>query len=840
MHQLGHKLKCHDSDLLKRHVAGHDARGDHEEARRASTIRPGRVTKACEACAEVHLRCDEQKPCTRCRKKAITCIYNPSAPDPDNAARNVLGPVQGEGFTADTASVDPDTHDMRAEESMPPPPLQSFDAQQILSIDEPRENSHLGYPTNTDYTMVESTGLDHTYDIEGNMMHDFLQSIMGGGDSFLTTTQGQTSGTWTPRNVFDFGQDTNLELNDLDFGFLNDYNLQNPFAASVESPEATQSARGSVTSNPPSALGGESLQRTSTWKFRPVTQDSSSSEQNNLSLPAAEANKRILVERRMTAEPLSYNMRDRILAIMISSCRGNNIPRFVLCFPSLELLDSLLQFYLASKFAMFSGLIHLPTLRPSKLRPELVAAMIAAGASLTPDASLRKIGFAIQEALRVTVPELFEGNNTLIADLQCLQCMGICLGIGLWSGNSRKMELSESFLQPFMTMIRRRGWFLRSAYPSISPSAEDEGSVLEDKWLAWIDQECRKRLVFFYYLHAIRQSISLFTNPLVSYAEMGLPLPAGRDLWLASSANQWKASYLSRADACARLPSLADLLHDVDLLADPHALFNIRLSSEILLGAAWVLIWDYRQVCSIMRGQHTQWSTSSLVLTSRLAELTKLLDCIRISAPTDPQTTLFLELLLMHVHVPLEEVHLLAGAEGHEEARRVYPQLQEWAKTSAAREAVSHAAQLVAAARKVGQGCLRDFWAIAVYQAALTLWSYGVISNAAATDNTSAIGGPSPIAAKRKETVFVLDGDDRSGTQRFIALNRGQGAINGSMGDKAGQSTVPLSEPGAVMGLLIDLFRMNHKTLSSLPPLVSNLASLMEGLQAAVTGSPIR
>lgn len=305
---------------------------------------------------------------------------------------------------------------------------------------------------------------DPSFEPDGNAMHDFLQTIMNGGEKFLTSQSGQMAGTWTPRNVFDFGQDTNLELNDLDLSFLNDYNLQNPFAAYMESPDATQSTKGSVVSNPPSALGDESLQRASTWRFRPVTQDNGSNEQHNFSLPSAETNKKLLVDRRMTTEPLSYNMRDRIIGLVVSSCKQGNIPRSVLCFPSLELLDSLLQFYLTSKFPMFSGLFHLPTLRPSRLRPELVAAMIAAGACLTPDVSLQKVGYALNEALRLSVPQLVEDDNTLIGDLQCLQSMGISLSIGLWSGNSRKMEISESFLSPFATMIRRRGFFLRTSY----------------------------------------------------------------------------------------------------------------------------------------------------------------------------------------------------------------------------------------------------------------------------------------------------------------------------------------------------------------------------------------
>lgn len=371
----------------------------------------------------------------------------------------------------------------------------------------------------------------------------------------------------------------------------------------------------------------------------------------------------------------------------------------------------------------------------------------------------------------------------------------------------------------------------------IIPSADDQEKELEEKWEMWIEQESRKRLVFSYFIHATRQSISLFTNPLISYAELGLPLPCVKDLWLAPSAAQWRTTYLAIASDSTRTPSLIDLLQDIDILAEPRALFDATQSSQILLGAAWGLIWDYRQLCSITRGHNTQWSNSHLLLSSRLAELTKLLDCIRISSPSAPAIILSVELLRMHLHVSLEEVHLFAGAEGHDEARRVYPLLHDWAATPGAREAVSHAAQIVAAARRMHQGCLRDFFAIALYQAGLTLWSYGVISNAAvaATGLDTTTGRSFLSSTRRDDSVALLDGPSSSAVQRFVALNKGQGAISGALNDLGVISTVLLSEPGAVMGVLMEIFRINHKMQQSLPPLVFNLTLLMEGLRTAIT-----
>ncbi|KEQ67409.1 uncharacterized protein M437DRAFT_80055 [Aureobasidium melanogenum CBS 110374] len=691
------------------------------------------------------------------------------------------------------------------------------------------------YQLSTEPMIISQQAPNHvsvpTNDHDGGFLHDFLQSIIGGDPFPREIAPGEhVSGTWTPRNVFDFGANTDLELNDLDLNFLDGYNHEIPFTSFVETPETNRSVPGSA-SEPPSALGVESLQKSSTWRFRPVTQDRGMGDQQNISLPSGETSKRLPVQRRVTSEMLSYTMRDRIMALFMSSSNEETLQKTMQSFPSLELLDSLLQYFLSSKTAISNRMMHLPTFRPNNARPELIAAMVVGGATLAPDVSLRKMGFALMEVIRVGVPQNIERDNTLIGDIECVTSLCIGLSAGLWSGNSRKMEIAESFLQPYLTMCRRRGWFRRSAYETIVPYPTDVGKALEDKWHAWAKQEMRKRLVFYLLEYDTRQSIALFTNPLISYAELGLPLPEAESLWLAATAEKWKQTYLNLNQHKQREPSLTDLLQDVELLGEGHDMFDETTASQALLGAAWRLIWEYRQMCSISRGHASSWSNSKLLLSSRLTELTKLLDCVKMSSHTNTAMTLSLELLHMHLHISLEEMHLFAGAEGHSEARRVYPLLQDWAKSSSARQGVYHAAQIVAAARKIPTGCLRDFHAIVLYQAGLALWSYGVISNSALTE--SALDSMSNTSSVRRgESIVMLDEAD-NGAQRFINLNKGQAAIKKAVGDPSA-SHVLLSDPAAVMGVLMDVFRMNGRPSRSAPPLVENLLELMEGLRLAV------
>jgi hypothetical protein len=122
--------------------------------------------------------------------------------------------------------------------------------------------------------------------------------------------------------------------------------------------------------------------------------------------------------------------------------------------------------------------------------------MAAAGAVLTPDPSLRKLGFAMQEVVRLQLPSVFEGNNTTIRDLHLHQAYLLYLEIGLWSGNSRKIEISEAFRQPLLTMVRHGGNFHHSDYPPLPVRLEETGQSLEDTWRAWAYNEAYKRLVY--------------------------------------------------------------------------------------------------------------------------------------------------------------------------------------------------------------------------------------------------------------------------------------------------------------------------------------------------------
>lgn len=663
----------------------------------------------------------------------------------------------------------------------------------------------------------------------GPPMFDYLREKMmpttsqpNGGVQVIDYQTAQ-AGPWTPRELFDFGVDTNMELNDLDLSFLDTYNNANPFdlrTPSIGFPTSSGSdIMPSFTSAPAPPLDTTALPKASVWRFRPLSKDSGSAEQANLSLPTPTS---LDIDRRVTCEPLSQTSRDKILAMILSTCKPNSIPRAVACFPSIGLLDSLFQFSLTSPGSHAKHWLHAPTLMAGQTRPEVLAAIVAAGAVLTPDASIRKVGYAIQEAIRTAIQVQVEEDNTLMRDLQIMQASLLQLKIGLWSGDSRKMELAEGFQQVLVTMARRGGLFRRGTYERIIPYAEDNGEVLENKWRQWVKQESRKRFALHLFRHDLEASVSLLSSPLISYAELYLPLPESENLWHSPSAESWKATYMRNAGPRHdRQPSLVDCIQDLDILAVRDIFIDQRQASMAVLGAAWRMIWEYRQLDSSMKDYNNQWSSGNLLMNTRHQELTKLLQCFRISSVEDTKVTLIVELLLMHLHMSLDDVQLFAGVEGEEESRRVYPSLVQWTRTTTARQAMWHAGQVLRAARNLRPGLICDFAAIAVYQASLAFWSYGIITRATE---------PGPHSSNNPAA--FLDGSDDNGVKRWIINGKGGAVIRTWTVKPPSENVAMVSNPDEVVGAVVTTMRRNHNETRN-PPLVDNLINIMEGLRKA-------
>ena len=385
--------------------------------------------------------------------------------------------------------------------------------------------------------------------------------------------------------------------------------------------------------------------------------------------------------------------------------------------------------------------------------------------------------------------------------------------LGMWSGMSRQMEIAESFLQPPVTMLRRGGWFGRSTWKRIHPLPSDEGRILQEKWKEWVLQESWLRLVYKFFEFDRQSSMALLKPPLISYAEMRMPLPCTDALWQAPSATAWKVTYLSTTGTTTKRPTLFDCMEDLEYLSDHHG------SSTAYLYMIWGMVWEFRQLQTVTCRKHF---ADSLLLSSRQQELIKLCEDFKHFHHTGQSHELLpVEALLMHLNAPLDDVQIFAGIAGPEEAKHAYPSVRDWSLTAEARRAIWHASQILSISEKLPPGTLQNFYAMTNYQAALILWIYGLLKRTS--------DGNHDQETNIDMQAIILNETQEQEMKRFVKLNRGQPAIR----DSSTQTIIPLRNAAQVIGSVSQSLRRNHEDTGLCPPIVESLVQLMEVLRSA-------
>ncbi|OHE99529.1 hypothetical protein CORC01_05107 [Colletotrichum orchidophilum] len=851
-HTLGKRFACQicgkafaRQDLLKRHVTNHENDNDPNKKRRRTDTSPGagRVSHACRPCATARVKCEEQKPCTRCRNRNLNCEYS-STEAGSAAAMHLLHLSGNQRQTASTPGSLATSPSQSAYDSSPSAAYQQHPQHAMLP---PRDdNGQLGPAhtiksesgripaTENAIEQVHRAGMPENYEIgqqQGVDMtlpfSDFLQNVIyteGMDASRMAEAQGLA--------VLDFCDNSNLELNEVDFGLLDHWNM-----------DATgNSSNQSFTPRTDDSIDLVQMRQTlvkvwteSPWQWAPNKLDSGYVEHSNFSIPSDDTSSAVFNESRkkharIVRERLDQSGRDQILAIVLSTCKNDNImSRVASSFPSLEVMDSLIHIYLAQHFCQTSQWIHHGSFSMNTQWPEWLAVAASAGATLTPVQTLRKFGFALQEAVRVTIPARFEDANTSIKNLGLVQTLILGQDIGLWSGNRRKMEIAECHLLIPITMMRYRGKFQRASYPMVEVNMSDEGEVLEKKWRAWCGRESWKRLLFHCFVRDAQTSMTTLTNPSMSYSELTLPLPEAKELWFAKTATEWKMHYLERANGQSkRPPSIGDFFRDVSLLATNRQRLDLQFAISIYLHGYWALILEYLQLCSVLRTRtwlNNSGGKSEEVLRSRHAELCKDLQGFLLVTSDwhemlSTQESLVLHLLMMNLHLSLNDLQLFSGKEGEDQARRVFSDLREWSQSAEARQSLWHAGQILRQAKMFPQGHLKDFYAIAVHHAALACWTYGVVAKT---------GGKTPVQGYEQEKVF-LDGTESNFVHRFIGFNQGRPVILGPM-SVAGATEASLDDPKACMEVAQEVLRANFRESADFdPPIVENLCLLIKQL----------
>ena len=175
-------------------------------------------------------------------------------------------------------------------------------------------------------------------------------------------------------------------------------------------------------------------------------------------------------------------------------------------------------------------------------------------------------------------------------------------------------------------------------------------------------------------------------QPLLSYAELTLPLPASESLWLAPSAAVWKARVLDGPLPSFR-PSMRSILQEAGSISCLHASFDSRIARSVYIHGIASQVWEHCQQAVLL----DEMSDPSSQLWSR-SRKQKLQECLRNAEfdldSSSALTCVFQQFLQMYLHADLDTITRFAGRCGEEAAHRAYIALQPWSKSREARTAI--------------------------------------------------------------------------------------------------------------------------------------------------------
>lgn len=237
-------------------------------------------------------------------------------------------------------------------------------------------------------------------DMQRQPFTDFMQSVLHGQDRGV-----RASGTSASHfaGVLDYFDDANLDMNDMDFGILDHWNINNIHDMIATDPNLA--AYTSQQAEDPTDLSHirkrlVSIWCDSPWRWTPDgKKDHIHAEKSNLSL--GDITGAQLRPDRVVDDKLEPSCRDRIMALVLEACLNNSVlSRVASSFPSVEVMDSLAHIFLAWHMWQVSEFVHFPSFSLNEQPPHWLGSAAAAGAISIPIASLRKFGYALEEAVR--------------------------------------------------------------------------------------------------------------------------------------------------------------------------------------------------------------------------------------------------------------------------------------------------------------------------------------------------------------------------------------------------------------------------------------------------------
>lgn len=439
--------------------------------------------QACASCISAKARCDNSKPCTRCRLRGLECRVS----NHHNGRRSHdKHPETDSGITAKMINAESPRRSMSSPQGTGS--AAQFSASTPASLSPATEGqlqiTETALPS-PDLTIVPTT------DKSDNTIQDAVQFpciSTNGVDAFQQSLF---------PNFFqldhNFSTDFDFDFSSIDVG-------SNDFFAMVDSPASNIQLTDwpSTTSRHFQTFGHEAF-RKSPWLWSPGEKDSAYAENDALNMGDSGAStipelERVSSANQVQVKPLTVGIRDQLLAMVLETCEGS--PRLIRSFPSVKILNGLFQIYFYKTGMQVDNWVHAPSLDPSRCPIQLVAAIVGAGAQFVAEKAIWSMGLALLESVRLSLSKLIDKDNTWTRNLHAVQTYRMWTDYGLWSGFKRKMEIAESFGNIPMTMQRRAGAFRSSyyvAHEAVVSVVDKTPEMIENIWSTWVRSESMKR-----------------------------------------------------------------------------------------------------------------------------------------------------------------------------------------------------------------------------------------------------------------------------------------------------------------------------------------------------------
>lgn len=368
--------------------------------------RAERVAAACIGCVAAKVKCQDNKPCARCVKKNISCE-----------------PISSQNYTSRTPVSQQGTS---IERSLNDGTAQSVDSQSR------QNNFHL-----SNASITEDVEIPGNQDSSQNLLFDSIDTAAFNPIQLIPDNE---TSYFTPQPYSNFPllsgdpnyglpfvsgnfsqfQDVNFSLWDVDFDSVElGYQGHNDDIAT----EFTESNHDSGNTRASRAARRQAAFERSPWLFKPTSHDHALNDQASLNLDEENISTVLTPSNDQVGLAafskccIDSKIRDQLLSIVFSMRRGSSkVPSF----PSLELLNSIVQVFFIQESYRHHSLLHFGTFNPRETLPELFMAIIAAGSTSISIPAVWKMGIALQDIGRHALAEFvspIRRTSTVMTDV---------------------------------------------------------------------------------------------------------------------------------------------------------------------------------------------------------------------------------------------------------------------------------------------------------------------------------------------------------------------------------------------------------------------------------------